>query len=215
MQAFFLSVCLSHTHQSLKLFSVLICVNLRGYYIWSGGHSLLLIVLICLLYITVSTLCCRGQVTGIVTQSAMTLMPRVSLSACPEQNSLSEVFKARRGWDGGWIGVQHVYWECEVIPVIAALESGAQPQYLQQCLRSRVKKMHRKRWKQLLIFVSSARGGEAAVCRAGKNMSSLSSVTHQLKKWILLPRLLFFAAWTNFWRNSWTLSQLTSVFWKP
>lgn len=41
--------------------------------------------------------------------------------------------------------------------------------------------MHWKRWKQLLIFVSSARGGEAAVCRAGKSMSSLSSVAHRLK----------------------------------
>lgn len=38
-----------------------------------------------------------------------------------------------------------------------------------------------KKWKRLLISVSSSRGGEAAVCRAGKNMSSLSSVTHQLK----------------------------------
>lgn len=70
---------------------------------------------------------------------------------------------------------------------------------LQQCLRSRVK-IHRKRWKQLLIFVSSARGGKTAVCRAGKNTSSLSSVTHQLKN-EHSPDVFFSSsssAWANF-----------------
>lgn len=34
---------------------------------------------------------------------------------------------------------------------------------------------------QRLIFVSRGRGGQAAVCRAAENMSSLLSVTYQLK----------------------------------
>lgn len=78
-------------------------------------------------------------------------------------------------------------------------------------------KMLWKRWKQLLIFVSSARGGETAVCGAGKNMSSLSSVTHQLKSEFSFKTFYLYCLGL-FWQTSWAIFLLaykTAVYWKP
>lgn len=153
--------------------------------------------------------------TGNVIQSVMACQK--FFSTCPEQPFWG--FQGKR-WVGLWVNRSSTcvlrVWSYSRFS--AALERSV-AEYLEQCLRSRVK-MHWKRWKQLLIFVSSARGGEAAVCRAGKNTSSLSSVTHQLKKWI--SSKTFYFCWLNqFWRNSWafpplfTFSPLTSKgFWK-
>lgn len=102
-----------------------------------------------------------------------------------------------RTWVGWWVTQSSTcvlrMWSYSTFS--AALEKSV-VEYLEQCLRSRVK-MHWKRWKQLLIFVSSAKGGEGAVCRAGKNMSLLSSVTHQLKN-EFSSKTFIFAASTNF-----------------
>lgn len=61
------------------------------------------------------------------------------------------------------------------------------------CSGSRVKM-------QRLIFVSSGRGGQAAVCRVAKNMSLLLSVTYQLKSQFA-PNA-FIPPQTQIWRDS-------------
>lgn len=72
------------------------------------------------------------------------------------------------------------------------------------------RKMHWRRWKQLLISVSGVRGGEAAVCRAGEHMSSLSSVTHQLKIDFFFFLRLLFCCVNQFLRSCFALYPLAS-----
>lgn len=136
-------------------------------------------------------------------------VPKV-VFVCPECNSLPDVLKARRGWDDGWIAVQHVkMWSYSRFS--AAWERSI-AKYLERCLRSR-EKMLWKRWKQLLIFVSSARGGETAVGGAGMNMSSLSSVTHQLKS-ECSSKDFYFCCMNQFWHISGAF-YWRCIFWKP
>lgn len=88
------------------------------------------------------------------------------------------VFEAKRGWDVGLnrssACVLRVFFQ-------SRFSLGEVAQHT--CSRSGVKM-------QQLIFVSGGRGGEAAGCCAAKDMSSLWSVTYQLKSQFA-PKLLY------------------------
>lgn len=183
MLAFFPSVCLSHTHHARMFWYDVMYWFKRALYLIGEASR------VNNLPDLASTVCCT-DFQDRKCHSVGNDVPRVLLRL-PWAAFLR--FQGKT-WVGCWVNRSSTcvlrVWSYSRFS--AALERNV-AEYLEQCLRSTVK-MHWKRWKQLLIFVSSARGGEAAVCSAGKNMSSLSSVTHQLKKWNFFQDFLFLLA---------------------
>lgn len=168
---------------------MMLFVNQREQYIWSGRHPMKI-----MLYPKILPSLWAEAKTGNVTQAVTAWCEcQDFFTACPEQNSHPAFFRGRRGRGGGWIGVQPARWEWEVIP------NAPQPwrRAKQNTWSSVWVKMHSKRWKRLLIFVSrpgvgrlqsAARGGT----RLHYHLSPISSKVN------FIPRFFIFAAWTKF-----------------
>lgn len=136
-----------------------------------------LCVINCILNAVNQTLCVLKcpltQETSLI-QSGFDLSPETFFSFVvsffySKQKSLAVVFKAKRGWDVGLNGSSAC--ALRTLFQIWCSLGGVEEQ---TCSGSGVKM-------QQLIFGSSGRGGKAPVCRAARNMSSLLSVTYQLK----------------------------------
>lgn len=160
---------------------------------WMRRRFVLIVIIICLLFIKFpASIVCR---TGFWDRKRHSVgddfmwVPRVLL-CMPWAEQPSWGFQGKT-WVGCWVNRSSTcaLWLWSYSRLSAASERSV-AEYLEQCLRSRVR-MHWKRWKQLLIFVSSARGrGGCSVQSWGEHVFII--ICHpSAKKWIFFQDFYF------------------------
>lgn len=171
---------------------------------------MLIIIIICLLYIKypASIVCQTDFETGNITQSLMTWCECQELfCACPEQNRLPEVFKGKRGWDRGWIGVQHVYWKCEVIP--GSLCSRVECSRIPAAVSEEQSENALEEMKAAVNLCQQCQGWGGYSLQSWEEHVFIIIRHPSAKKWIFLQDF-YFCCLNQFWCNSWAFSALAS-----